>query len=283
MISGNLFNKKNTCFYIGKGVIQLVDACIPIKAVSNIDVKEVKDTSLIPALVLIVFGVIFYLPGGMWQAVGTIIVVVGITALILGVLWNFFRPHLLKIQTYSGRVYQIAGKDIGYVRKSMEVVREKLENSNEEEAGIYYLNFTDMEVSRVETMDMVKLVMNNSRRAEIKPGENTAEKWKSMFFIRERPSVYVENITEKTISFFYTDDEWKMLEDFFERRCSELGMANPQYKSCFSLKECAAERDAAKMHETIKNMTKTTFQIVLGEDVDKSIQKLLLKVMKMKR
>ena len=264
MISGNLFNKKNTCFYIGKGVIQLVDACIPIKAVSNIDVKEVKDTSLIPALVLIVFGVIFYLPGGMWQAVGTIIVVVGITALILGVLWNFFRPHLLKIQTYSGRVYQIAGKDIGYVRKSMEVVREKLENSNEEEGGIYYLNFTDMEVSRVETMDMVKLVMNNSRRAEIKPGENTAEKWKSMFFIRERPSVYVENITEKTISFFYTDDEWKMLEDFFERRCSELGMANPQYKSCFSLKECAAERDAAKMHETIKNMTKTTFQIVLG-------------------
>ena len=162
MISGNLFNKKNTCFYIGKGVIQLVDACIPIKAVSNIDVKEVKDTSLIPALVLIVFGVIFYLPGGMWQAVGTIIVVVGITALILGVLWNFFRPHLLKIQTYSGRVYQIAGKDIGYVRKSMEVVREKLENSNEEEGGIYYLNFTDMEVSRVETMDMVKLVDRKS-------------------------------------------------------------------------------------------------------------------------
>lgn len=281
MIFGNLFSKKNTCFYIGKGVIQLVDACIPIKAVSNIEVKEVKDTSLIPALVLIVFGVIFYLPGGMWQAVGTGIVVVGITALILGVLWNFFRPHFLKIQTYSGKIYQIAGKDIGYVRKSMEVVREKLQKDQEDD--IYYLNFTDMEVSRVETMDMVKLVMNNSRRAEVKTGNNTAAKWKSMFFIRERASGYVENIPQKTNSFIYTDDEWKTLEDFFNRRCNELGMATPQYKPCQSLKECAREKDAEKMHDTIKGMTKTTFQTVLGEDVDKSLQMLLLKVMKMKR
>ena len=280
MIFSNFFGKKNTCFYIGKGSIQLVDACIPIKSVSNIEVKEGKDTSLIPALALIVIGVIFYLPGGIWQVMGTVIVVVGIVSLILGVMWNFFRPHFLKIQTHSGKVYEIAGKDIGYVRKSMEVVREKMENDQEGE--IYYLNFTDMEVSRVDNMDMVRLVMNNGRMAELKEGEDLAKKWKSMFFVRVRPSEYMENIGQGDSFFLYTDDEWEILEDFFEKRCGELGMANEKYKPCQSLKECAKEKDAVKMHKTIKSMTKTTFQTVLGEDVDKSIQKLLLKVLKMR-
>ena len=280
MIFSNFFGKKKTCFYIGKGSIQFVDACIPVKSVSNIEVKEVKDTSLIPALVLIVIGVVFYLPGGIWQTAGTVIVIAGIAALLFGVLWNFFRPHFLKIQTHSGKVYEIAGKDIGYVRKSMEVVREKMEDGQEGE--IYYLNFTDMEVSRVEKMDMVKLVMNNGRMAERKEGEDLAQKWKSMFFVRVRSSEYVENIGQGKSFFLYTDDEWKILEDFFEKRCSELGMANEKYKPCQSLKECAGEKDAVKMHKTIKNMTKITFQAVLGEDVDKSIQKLLLKVLKMR-
>ncbi|MCM1256298.1 MAG: hypothetical protein NC307_00395 [Roseburia sp.] len=279
MILKNIFKYKNTCFYIGKGVIQLADSCIPIKAISGIDVKEVKDTSLIPALVLIVLGVIFYLPGGMWQVMGTVIVVVGIAALIVGVLWNFYRPHYLKIQVHSKKVYQIAGKDIGFVRKSMEIVREKIEDDQE---GIYYLNFTDMEVSHAENMDMVKLVMNNGRMAELKEGEDFAKKWKSMFFVRTRPSEYVENMGQGSSFFLYTDDEWQILEDFFEKRCGELGMANEKYKPCQSLRDCSREKDAVKMHKTIKEMTKTTFQAVLGEDVDKSIQKLLLKVLKMR-
>lgn len=281
MAFGKSCKKRNTCLYLGKGVIQMVDACIPVHSISDIEVAETRDKTLIPALILIVAGVGLYLPGGKWQIAGTVAVVTGILGLLIGVILNFYKVHHLKVQVHAGKTFLFGCRDIMYIRKVMEMIRDKIEG--EQDKTLYYLHFGELKAEPAEDIDMSRLVRDSWRTGDFAEWDiSTLEKCRDLLssLLGHKNTTAQNMVWQEPVS-IYSDEEWGILENFFARRCNELGMANELYKTCQRLKECAKERDALKMHETIKGMHRAEFQMVLG-DIDTAMKKLLLKVLKMK-
>lgn len=289
-------------FYIGEGFIQMADTCVPIHAVSAIDVVETKGRPMTAMLLLLGSGFCLWLAGwicsfftpsaGALIRLGSFLLTLGIILLIINVIVNLLRTHYLKIQVNSGGAYCFASRDIKSLRKIMEFLREEIKGG----AGrIVQVNISNSSITIAQAMDNGKLVQNTTRidgnNNYVYQAEKVIGRVKDAFKRNESreeaegcgqegvPSDNGGGRTKQEVPVL-SGGEWERLEDFFRMRGRELEKDSEAYRQCEKLRQCAIAQDAGRMKKAMAGMPKDVFRAVLGTAVGEFIRKLLTKVLR---
>ena len=126
LISGLNSNKEEE-FYVGEGAIVMRNACIPLSAISELELSSPK-FSLMPQIAFIIIGfVLFWAKNSVFKIIGELLLFVGVIELLLMFVAIYFRQSSLHIFLNSGRCVTFSSKDEAFVRELMEILRKKLQ------------------------------------------------------------------------------------------------------------------------------------------------------------
>lgn len=115
-----MFQKQNKAdkFFIGKGVFVTKDTCIPVNAISMIDVYVPPVTTYLSAIMLGVLGLLAILiKSEILKTIGVMLIILAVLMAGLVYFANTHRTYALHIQVHSGFMVTIESNSIDYIRE----------------------------------------------------------------------------------------------------------------------------------------------------------------------
>lgn len=260
---------KNMC--IGEGVIYLQDACIVL---NNICAMEI----LLPPALSPGFGIICILAGILgcfapveaFRSIGIYTIPIGILSIILVIFLSSRRKYCLRIVLNSGLSYGFISRDIKYMRRLLVCIQKAMGNRQ-----IKF--FADIAKKNLETVDNIYKCLGRLEKEEkvtnnIFVNEGIIKGGKITFGDdNSTQKTETTNINNQTL----TDEQWKVLIQFFAKRMQSLEPETQAYHSCSKLCETAKQKDASALKEEMKSAGKSVMGTILSAGVSTAVQHLL--------
>ena len=254
---------KDKDFIVGNGTIMTYDTCIPLHAVSVIKVRDkIKKPIANQIIILILGGIIQFVP--LLSFIGLILVLYGVLSLAIRLWENYMQKYALVIQVHAGGVYIFEHKDVGFLRKIADIIRQALDDS----ASVTYIDMrrTSVKQNFKGGSSFYSFGENNSFGPVITGTDTTYNEGSHDTIISGNTSITI------------TVDEWDKLERYFKTRGEELGRDHQAYPACKELEKYARKRDAKGMCEFLKSVGKGVLTAVLAKATESGLAEVFRKV-----
>lgn len=273
----NAKKRKDECFYIGDGAIVMKDLCIPLDAISSIDVVETPKIAINAVIVFAILGIVLLIPdNGVIRILGVLMLLYAGTMGVIIYLAEKNKEHSLKIQVASGRIITFSSKDLNFLRELMEMIYKSIEDKGR----ITYVNM----IKNNFTQNIEKIEAERIYQQNINSGNVIGGNWdmggNNSTFVNNGESASFSNMNNGNVSIL-TRNEWNELENFFARRGREIGRAGLNYDACVKLQEFSRNRDAKGMKAFMKEIGGTVVKAILGAAAEGTVTALLAKILRM--
>lgn len=266
LISGLNSNKEEE-FYVGEGAIVMRNACIPLSAISELELSSPK-FSLMPQIAFIIIGfVLFWAKNSVFKIIGELLLFVGVIELLLMFVAIYFRQSSLHIFLNSGRCVTFSSKDEAFVRELMEILRKKLQ----EPQGVIFVDMSKKVIQQnVDGIQIDKLINHG---ISIIGNGNTIPKNK---IYGDGANTNEERVVNKGL----TEEEWKLLSFYLQKRCRELSESSQEYKICRIILQDTKQREEVKVKEKLRKLAdKKAIGQVLGTALGATISEIIKKLL----
>lgn len=235
---------------VGNGTIITYNTCIPLNAVSAIQIRNrAKGSITKPIIMLIVGCVMAFIPT--LSLIGGIIAFCGLALLLIQLWENSMQKYGLVIQVHAGTTFTFEHKDLSFIRKIADIIREALDDNAE-------LTYIDMRRTEVQQNfkgknSFYSLGENNSFGNVIIGDHNHYKEG----------SHDTTNSNNTTI--VLTVDDWNKLERYFRIRSEELGRDHQAYTACKEMERYAKQKDAKGLRKFFTSVGKGVLTAVLAK------------------
>jgi len=268
---------ENAELYIGNGTIVMPDLCIPLNAISTIRIEKQRMKPLIAEIFIFIIGVFFIrIPIELFQILGTLGIVYGVVIGILTFISNQNRESYLKIRVHSGEIITLQQKDIEFLRRLADVIKEAIDDN----AKISYVDMRTMKIKQniknMGTMgDVIGGKNSGNTISETSAGGNIVIGDGNE--TNDRSGNVITGNTVNTTGL--SADDWAKLEKYFRTRCVELGKNHPAYKECLRMEQYARAKDAHGLKMHMQAVGKTILSAIISSATKYGMDRLLLTIL----
>lgn len=277
----NLFvkdTKKDIGLYVAEGAIIMQNSRIMLKSISTLDIVSPPKQSLVAGVVELIMGVLMYLVRNeMLQILGVMLVVLGIFSMGMAFLANKFMVHTLKLQMDSGRVIGFQSRNEAFLRRFMEEVALGVKDNT-------VRTYIDMRNSHIEenvkNINIEKLYEQTITDGSIFNGDIHIGKGNmgNIFLGKQQVDGDVSsdhNTDSSQYISVLSEQQWSILETFFEKRLSEMELGDPHRKQCLGMRKYVQQKNASGLKEYMHAMGKAGLSAVLGSGASQVVKQLL--------
>ena len=242
-------------FYVGKGVIDCDNFFIPLDAVSRVSIARQPGLPRTLCIIIAILGLLWLLlPVGELRIFGLFIILAG------GFLW-WIAPTInknricyltIKLNNNTTQIFESKNKD--FLLKVMDV----MERCINDRRGGYDVSITNQTINYTDDHSVGKITNNGGTMSDIKPHIVGRD---------DNHFVNYGNDVNVTIKHGLTEDDWKILEQFFSEKMKSVKPNSNNYKAYEQMKNTAINKDEKRLSDMMKKIGKDSIETVIVSGV----------------